>query len=163
MKSIIYLATDHAGFTHKNEIRSWLMREGYSVEDCGNFELDELDDFTDYIDKAAKAVATNPSVHKAIIFGGSGQGEAMLANRYKGVRAAVFYGPPEEIVTLSREHNDANILSIGARFVSVDMTKEAVWKWLHTNPLTDKKYARRNKKMSEITGKISNFFATEIK
>ena len=120
MKPIIFLASDHAGFEHKNIVRDWLLGEGYTVTDCGSFSLDMQDDFPDFINKAAQAVAAKPKINKGIIFGGSGQGEAILANRYMGVRATVFYGGPDEIITLSREHNDANILSIGARFVSID-------------------------------------------
>ena len=163
MKPVIYLATDHAGFEHKNNVRDWLAGEGYIVEDCGSFEHDALDDFPDFIQKAAHAVATDPINRRGIIFGGSGQGEAMLANRYKGVRATVYYGGSDEIVVLSREHNDANILSIGARFVTIDEAKAAIWKWLHTDALPDEKYKRRNKKITTITQKISDFFATEIK
>jgi ribose 5-phosphate isomerase B len=91
---------------------------------------------------------------KGIIFGGSGQGEAMLANRYPQVRAAVYYGGDEKIVALSREHNDANILSIGARFVDISHTKKVIWDWLHAEPLKQEKYQRRNHKIEVITKEI---------
>lgn len=148
----IHLATDHAGFAHKNAVRDWLLQEGYVVVDHGAMTLDPEDDFPDFIQLAAQAVAKTPAHNRAIIFGGSGQGEAMQANRYKGVRAAVFYGGPEEIVPLSREHNDANVLSIGARFVSVDKAKELIWTWLHTSPRTEEKYRRRNTKLDRSHG-----------
>jgi len=144
---VIYVATDHAGFAHKNAVRDWLIEEGYTVEDCGAHTYDALDDFPDFIQLAAQAIAAVPAKRKAIIFGGSGQGEAMQANRFRGVRAAVYYGGPEEIVTLSREHNDANVLSIGARFVTADKAKEAIWLWLHTPARTEEKYRRRNTKL----------------
>jgi len=146
----IYLATDHAGLPLKNAVKDWLVEEGFTIEDCGAYEYDPHDDFPDFIKLAAKAVAKNPKGSKAIIFGGSGQGEAMLANRFPGVRAAVYYDGPPEIVTLSRQHNDANILSIGARFISTNKAKEAIWAWLHTEALADEKYARRNQKLDEI-------------
>ncbi len=149
-KPTIYLATDHAGIEVKNEVRDWLINEGYVVEDCGASVYDAEDDYPDYIKLAAKAVSESPAGRRAIIFGGSGQGEAMQANRFKGVRAAVFYGGPADIVTLSREHNDANILSIGARFVSPDKAKEMIWSWLHTGPLEAKKYHRRNLKLDNF-------------
>lgn len=149
-KPVIYLATDHAGFEHKNAVHDWLVHEAYTVKDCGAHTFDAQDDFPDFVQVAAQAVAKAPAKSKAIIFGGSGQGEAMQANRFKGVRTAVYYGGPEEIVTLSRQHNDANVLSIGARFVSIDKAKEVIWSWLHTEALTDKKYHRRNVKLDRL-------------
>jgi ribose 5-phosphate isomerase B len=162
MKSTIHLAADHAGFELKNAVREWLMSEGCAVEDHGSHAFDAGDDFPDFIQHAARAVSVKPKRDKGIIFGGSGQGEAILANRFPGVRAAVYYGGPDEIVTLSREHNDANVLSIGARFVDENKAKEMIWKWLHTEPLTDKKYARRNTKISDVVRKISDVLAKDI-
>lgn len=146
----IYLATDHAGLELKNAVKDWLSVEGFTVEDCGAHEYDAHDDFPDYIKLAATAVAKNPQGSRAIIFGGSGQGEAMPANRFKGVRATVYYDGPPEIITLSREHNDANVLSIGARFIGADRAKEAIWNWLHTEALADEKYMRRNQKLDKL-------------
>lgn len=143
----IYLATDHAGFSHKEAVRDWLSEEGYTVIDCGATIYDEGDDFPDYISKASRAVSENPQTNVAIVFGGSGEGEAMVANRYKGVRATVYYGGDESIITLSREHNDANVLSIGARFVSIEQTKKVINNWLQTPHSPDPKYHRRNIKI----------------
>ena len=150
-ESIIELATDHAGFAHKEAVRAWLREEGFTVHDHGAFQLDPADDFPDFIAPAAAAVSARPERHCAIIFGASGQGEAILANRFAKVRAAVFYGGPDEIVALSREHNDANVLSIGARFVDIDTCKRVIWEWLHTPALADPKYARRNRKLEAAT------------
>ena len=146
----IHVATDHAGFFHKNVIMTWLQGEGYTVIDHGAAEFHELDDFPDFISTAAKAVSESGGVDRAIIFGGSGQGEAMMANRFAHVRATVYYGKDKTIPKLSRQHNDANILSIGTRFVPEDEAKEVVWEWLHTEALTDDKYARRNDKIETI-------------
>lgn len=154
-KPTIYLATDHAGFDHKNSILEFLKKEAFEVVDCGASEHDPLDDYPDYIKKAAEAISLNPNTAKAIIFGGSGQGEAMLANRFKGVRAVVYYGGDEEIIKLSREHNDSNVLSIGARFVSKDRLEKMVKLWLGTSPLSDEKYSRRIEKVENITNQIS--------
>ena len=143
----IYLASDHAGFAHKEAIKAWLESEHYPVIDEGAFVYDPEDDFTDVIARAAIAVAEAPTSRTGIIFGGSGQGEAMMANRFTGVRATVYYGGPEDIITLSREHNDANVLAIGARFVSVDEAKKVIWKWLHAPTSPNEKYARRNRKL----------------
>src|SRR5687768_1279975 len=103
----VYLATDHAGFALKNKIKDFLEKEGYMVEDCGPFEYDKDDDYPDFIKLAAEKVSQDPENSKAIILGGSGQGEAIVANKFPHVRAVVYYGGPEDIITLSREHNDS--------------------------------------------------------
>lgn len=149
----LYLATDHAGFAHKEAVREWLKHEGCTVIDVGATVYDDHDDFPDYVSIAAKAVSAEPEAKAAIIFGGSGEGEAMMANRYKGVRATVYYGGDESIIKLSREHNDANVLSIGARFVSIDQTKKVIWDWLNTAKGTDVKYQRRNLKIDATLGR----------
>mgnify|MGYP003298547406 FL=1 len=113
----IHLATDHAGLELKEKVKLYLSDLNYEVIDHGAYEYDALDDYPDFIFPCANAVSNDPE-SKGIILGGSGQGEAMAANRVKGVRAAVFYNGPDEIIKLSRQHNDANILSLGARFMS---------------------------------------------
>lgn len=147
----IHLATDHAGLSHKDAVKTWLEQEGLVVIDHGAFVLDPLDDFTDTVVLAARAVSAEPEHSRGIIFGASGQGEAMIANRLPKVRATVFYGGDTSIITLSREHNDANVLSIGARFVDIDTTKKIIWDWLHANPILEEKYQRRNEKIDELT------------
>lgn len=149
-KTTIHLATDHAGFERKNEVVAWLQEEGYVVVDHGAHTYDTEDDFPDYIKKAAEAVSKEPT-SRAVIFGGSGQGEAIVANRFPHVRATVFYGGDEDIVSLSREHNDANVLSIGARFVSFETTVRILKKWLKAPFADNPKYERRNQKIERIT------------
>jgi ribose 5-phosphate isomerase B len=151
---VIHLATDHAGFEHKEVVCRWLNDEGYKVIDHGAMKFDDQDDFPDFISLAVTEVSKKPVNNRAIIFGGSGQGEAMLANRYPHVRAVVFYGGDKSIPSLARQHNDSNVLSIGARFVSVDDTKQVVWEWLNTEKIKDGKYGRRNRKIEVITKKI---------
>jgi len=138
----IHLATDHAGFAHKEAIKEYLISQGITVIDHGARELVESDDYPDFIMPAAQAVAEDTE-SKGIIFGGSGQGEAMVANRVKGVRATVYYGGTVEIIALSREHNDANILSVGARFVSIPEAKKIIDLWLATAFTQDPKHIRR--------------------
>ena len=128
----VHLATDHAGLDLKNTIKEYLLDKGYDVTDHGAHEYDALDDYPDFIFPCARAVAAD-STSRGIILGGSGQGEAMAANRVKGVRAAVFYNGPEEIIKLSREHNNANILSLGARFMSKEEIYNVVEIWLYEN------------------------------
>ena len=125
----IHLATDHAGLELKNAIKDYLIEKGHEVTDHGAHEYDALDDYPDFIFPCADAVAADPE-SRGIILGGSGQGEAMAANRIKGVRAAVFYNGPKEIVKLSREHNNANILSLGARFMTEDEIYDVIEMWL---------------------------------
>jgi ribose 5-phosphate isomerase B len=125
----IHIATDHAGLDLKNIIRDYLISKGHEVTDHGAHEYDALDDYPDYIFPCAKAVASDLE-SRGIILGGSGQGEAMAANRVKGIRAAVFYNGPVEIVKLSREHNNANILSLGARFMTEDEIYGIIEMWL---------------------------------
>ena len=149
----VYMATDHAGLDHKDVVRDWLLAEGWSVTDFGAFVRNDEDDFPVFISQVTRIISQNPQ-QAGIIFGGSGQGEAMLANRFPNVRAGVYYGGPEEIVTLSREHNDANVLSIGARFVDIDTTKRVIWNWLHTARLEQTKYIRRNQQIAHLTKQI---------
>lgn len=147
----INLATDHAGLELKNAVKVWLESEGYTVTDHGAHHFDADDDFPDFIQKAAQVVSRASATNRAIIFGGSGQGEAMAANRFPHVRATVYYGGPEEIIELSREHNDANILSIGARFVDEALAKKVIWNWLHAPAGTHPRFDRRNQKIERLS------------
>ena len=142
----IGLAADHAGYELKEELKDFIESMGHTVKDFGATELDEDDDYPDFIQPAAEAVA-NEKVDKAIVLGGSGQGEAMVANRIKGVRAAVFYGGIRNIIRLSREHNDANILSLGAGFIDEETAKEVVQMWLEADFSDEERHARRIKKL----------------
>ncbi len=147
----IYLGTDHAGFYHKELVKAFLAKEMmYAVVDKGAFAYDETDDYPDFIAPVATSVARdreNGQESYGIIFGGSGQGEAIVANRVRGVRCAVYYGPPRDIIALSREHNDANMLSIGARFVTKDDLVEIVRVWLTTSFSYAQRHKRRIKKI----------------
>ena len=140
----IYIATDHAGFELKNRLKEFLQSNNYDVEDCGALVFDSLDDYPDFILPAAKKVSENKN-SKGIILGGSGQGEAMAANRIKGIRAIVYYGGPKEIVKLSRMHNNANIISFGARFVSFEQAVEVLKIWLSEEFEGGRHEARINK------------------
>ena len=111
----------------------------------GAHEYDALDDYPDFIFPCARAVAADPS-SRGNILGGSGQGEAMAANRIKGVRAAVFYNGPKEIIKLSREHNNANILSLGARFMSEEEIYKIIELWLE-EPFEGGRHERRIAKL----------------
>lgn len=146
---MIVLATDHAGFTHKEALKKHLEEQGQEVLDIGT-DSDESCDYPDFIIPAAENVAASVG-NRGIIFGGSGQGEAMAANRIKGVRATVFYGGSEDILELSKTHNNANILSIGARFVSIDEMIRVVDKWLSIDFPGDERHVRRIQKIDDLS------------
>lgn len=161
----VFLASDHAGYKLKQSLLPYLASLGYDVEDLGAYADDPEDDYPDYISKVAMEVSRNPEEARGIVLGGSGQGEAIVSNRFKEVRAAVFYGPAVahgsvdaegrvsdekfEIVKLAREHNDANVLSIGARFVGSDDAEEAVKLFLETHFSGEARHARRIKKIED--------------
>lgn len=146
----VFLGADHAGFALKEQIKRWLVAQGCEVEDRGAFSLDPEDDYPDFIAPVAQAVSEDPVNRRGIVLGGSGQGEAMVANRFAGVRAAVYYGGSEDIVALSREHNDANVLALGARFVSEEEAIAAVERWLATPFSGDERHVRRIKKIDVL-------------
>jgi ribose 5-phosphate isomerase B len=141
----IHLAADHAGFEYKEALKSHLLERNYEVIDHGNTKLDENDDYPDYVTDFAKAVAHDVE-SKGVVFGGSGEGEAMCANRIVGARAVVYYGGNKDILTFSRLHNNANILSIGARFMTVDEMNESVDLWLGVEFSHEERHIRRLEK-----------------
>ena len=144
----IYIASDHAGFEMKNTLVSYIQSLGYDVEDMGAYVYDRTDDYPDFIIPCGKAISEDAG-SVGIVLGGSGQGEAIVANRIKGIRAVVYYGGNTEIPKLAREHNDANVLSLGARFVSVDEAKEAVQLFLSTDFSHDERHIRRITKIDK--------------
>ena len=149
MKQKIFLGSDHAGYNLKEEIKKYLQKEGYDVEDKGAYSLNPKDDYPDFIFPVAKEVAKNPN-SRGIIFGASGQGEAIAANKIKGIRAALYYGSNLEIVKLSRIHNDSNMLSLGARFINKKEALEAVKLWLDTGFSNEEKHMNRIKKLDKF-------------
>lgn len=170
----IYIGSDHAGFELKEELRKFLEMQEYEVIDHGAYEFDAEDDYPDFIFPVAKDVALDPDA-LGIVLGGSGQGEAIAANRIPGIRAVVFNGQyqppvnydeysetdreiPDEII-LSREHNDANILSLGARFLSVEEAKEALTLWLETEFSGEPRHMRRIQKLDQL--QVDNDFSFE--
>ncbi len=143
----VFFASDHAGFELKEKLKEYAAGLGYEIKDFGAFTYDEKDDYPDFVRKVAEAVADDPEHSRGIILGGSGQGEAMVANRFKNVRAAVLNHFSEEIIKLSREHNDANVLSLGARFLGEEEAKKAVKLWLETKFSGEERHKRRIRKI----------------
>jgi ribose 5-phosphate isomerase B len=142
----VYIASDHAGFELKQVLADFLRVEGREVEDMGPPTLEPQDDYPDYILPLARRVAAEEG-SVGIVLGGSGEGEAMAANRVPGARAAEYYGGDTEVVRVSREHNNANILSLGARFVSADEAKAALALFLSTPFSGDERHERRIEKL----------------
>lgn len=149
----LFLAFDHAGYELKEKLKVFLIEEGHEVEDCGAFTYDKDDDYPDFIRPCAEKVAATPGSF-GIIGGASGQGEAMVANRVPGVRAALYYGDPDRVQTdmagkeldmiaSTRQHNNANVLSIGARFLSEDQIKEKIRLFLATPFSDEERHQRR--------------------
>lgn len=156
----IYFASDHTGFELKNTLLDYVQNElGHEIEDCGAFSYDETDDYPDFVKLAAKKVSENAG-DMAIVLGGTGEGEAMVANRHNGVRAAVYYGGTDtkpdikgdnlSVVEASRSHNNANVLSLGARFLDEKVAKAVVKKFLETSFSEDERHVRRLKKIDDL-------------
>ena len=170
----IYFAADHAGFELKNALIEYVKELGHEGEDCGAFKLDEADDYPTFISVAARKLSADVEKgqdSRAVVIGASGQGEAIVANRFKGVRCVLYYGPafakasdgqwkPIEqvdaagkrldMLASSRMHNDANALSLGARFLSTDEAKAALAGWLSAGYSGEERHARRIKQIDEI-------------
>ena len=142
----IFIASDHAGFELKQKLLEHLQSRGRDVIDLGPPELNPDDDYPLTLLPVAKKVAKTKG-SAGIVIGGSGQGEAIEVNRTKGVRAAVYYGGPQEIIKLSRRHNDANVLALGARFVSLKEAIDAVELWLSTPFSNEERHTRRVKEL----------------
>jgi ribose 5-phosphate isomerase B len=146
----IFIGSDHAGFELKKTLVEYLHDLGHDVRDMGAHEYDAGDDYPDFILPVAREVSHHPEKLRGIVIGGSGQGEAMCANKVYGIRAAVYYGGNRDIIKLSREHNDANVLSLAARFVNPEEAKGAVKLWLETKFSGEERHKRRILKMYSI-------------
>lgn len=147
---MIFLASDHAGLNLKKKI-GFLFREmNIEYNDMGPYQFDENDDYPDYILPAARKISEHPDHHLGIFIGGSGQGEAIAANKVKGIRADVYYGGPKDLIYLQRTHNNANVLSLGARFLSEMQAAEAVKLWLGTDFSKEERHIRRINKINSF-------------
>lgn len=154
----IYFAADHAGFGLKQELITFLReRRTYEIEDCGALTYDADDDYPGIIADAARKLSADVSAgldSRAILIGGSGQGEAMAANRFKGVRAAVFYGwQPAvqtditgelfDMIVAARRHNNANALALGAHFITIPDAERAISEFILQDFLNEIRHERR--------------------
>lgn len=161
----VYIAADHAGFELKNVLSSFVRDElGHDVEDCGASVFDPADDYPDIIADAARKLSSDAArgiESRAILIGASGQGEAIVANRFKGVRAVVFYGGDGKqidgtgqslsMIVSTRSHNDANALSLGARFIDMHRAQEAVREWLLAPFSQEERHVRRIRRIDALS------------
>lgn len=152
----VYISSDHAGYQLKEELKPLMTKLGFEVIDKGPFIFDESDDYPDFVKLVAKEISMSPSDF-GIIIGASGQGEAIVANRFKNVRAVVYYGGKSYqkdisgnklgLITSTRNHNDANILSLGARFLTERRAEKAVKLFLQTPFSKEERHLRRIRKI----------------
>ena len=160
----VYFASDHAGFQLKEALIPHVRSLGYEVKDVGPVALKPDDDYPSCVRPAIQAILKDMQVDlhsRAIILGGSGQGEAIVANRFHGIRAAVYYGIGGEqtdsegrkinIIESVRLHNDTNVLSLGARFITEEEARVVVQLWLELPFSDEEKHKRRVKQIDEVT------------
>ncbi|MBC7981723.1 RpiB/LacA/LacB family sugar-phosphate isomerase [Candidatus Parcubacteria bacterium] len=149
----IVIASDHAGFELKKYLVNSLQDKGYDVIDMGNTVYSETDDYPDYIKMVGEYISehNNPKQYRGIVIGGSGQGENICANKFSHVRSVLIYGNDRglntEIAKLSRQHNNANVLSLGARFIETDHALEVVQIWLDEEFSNEERHIRRLSKI----------------
>lgn len=167
----VYLGSDHAGYFLKENVKAFLQKSGYEVVDCGAYTQENSDDYPLFVGKAAEGVSKDPN-SRGIVFGGSGQGEAIVANKYRLVRCALFCAPcvpsscvdvngkisndPFEIIRLTREHNDANMLSLSARFLKGEEAIKAVAIFLETPFSNEERHVRRIEQIRQLEEEIQN-------
>ncbi len=140
----VHLGSDHAGLELKDHLTTWLIDHGYEVIDHGPFIYDALDDYPCFCLRAAQGVASDRAEGQqsmGVVIGGSGNGEQMAANKVEGIRCALAWS--EETASLAREHNDANVVSVGGRMHSVEDMTRFVEVFLSTPFTEDERHVRR--------------------
>lgn len=144
----IYIGSDHAGYELKRHLISYLSTLYHESYDCGPYEYQHDDDYPDYVSKVAREVAQDPD-SMGIVIGKNGQGEAIVANRFPNVRCMVFYGGSKHMITLAREHDNANMISFGADFLTTDEAKKALELFVHTRFTEEERHIRRIEKIED--------------
>jgi ribose 5-phosphate isomerase B len=136
----VHIGGDHAAYEMQRDLVAWLTEEGHEVVDHGPAGYDELDDYPVFVLRAAEAVAADPA-SMGVVLGGSGNGEQMAANKVSGIRAALAWSP--ELAALSRKHNDARVVSVGARMHSLEEGRAIVGAFLATTFSGEERHQRR--------------------
>jgi len=145
---MLYLAADHRGFQLKEALKKYLVERGFEVEDVGAFGYDKDDDYVDFARIASEKIIQNPNIHQGIFICGSGVGMEVVADKYKGLHAAL--GVDVSSAIQSREHGNTNVLVLGADYLTEDQVKEIVSAWLATPFSGEERHVRRLKKIEEI-------------
>lgn len=148
---MIYIATDHRGFQLKEAIKKSLLERGIGVEDMGALAYDSSDDYVDFAAAAAAKISENPAEHKGIFICRSGHGVDIVANKFRGVRAALCWNT--QVAKQSREHDDANVLVLAADWLDEAQAQEIVSVWLGASFSGEDRHIRRLKKIEEIERK----------
>jgi ribose 5-phosphate isomerase B len=125
----VAIGSDHAGFEYKENLKNWLLKNGYEVKDFGTFSTESAD-YPDFAHPVADAVETKQS-EMGILICGSANGVAITANKHAGIRAAICWN--EELASLSRQHNNANVICLPARYITYDLAEKITDRFLHEN------------------------------
>jgi ribose 5-phosphate isomerase B len=139
----VAIGSDHAGFEYKEKLKSWLLKNGYEVKDFGTYSSESAD-YPDFAHPVAESVESKDDTLGVLICG-SANGVAITANKHEGVRAAICWN--EELAALSRQHNNANIVCLPARYISYDLAEKITDRFLHEN-FEGGRHARRVSKIS---------------
>lgn len=144
---MIYIGADHRGYQLKEKIRNYLVRLGYEIKDVGAHHYAQRDDYPDFGKEVAKKVSRNPEKNKGILICGSGIGMDVLANKFKNVSSALVFH--EKVAKTSREHNNANVLSLASDFLSEEKAKKIVKIWLEAKFSGVERHKRRLAKIKK--------------
>lgn len=145
----VFIAADHRGFKLKNELVEYLQEQDIRVEDFGNYQLDPLDDYVDFVNKVAQAVQQDPNNNRGIVVCGSGIGVAIAANRHTHIYCGVAFSVDE--VIHGRENDHINALAIASDYTDFETAKTYIDAFLHTEPKMEEKYLRRIRKLDHLS------------
>lgn len=155
----IFIGTDHAGFVLKEKLVTFLKAQGHEVVDKGAYDYNEDDDYPDFVIPVAREVSKNPDpdMVRGIVMGATGEGEAIVANKFPHVRAVIYYGnahsvvdDESDVIERSRAHNNSNVLSLAARYLTEEIMTNAVGLWLNTPFSGGERHIRRLAKIDQI-------------
>lgn len=144
----LYIGSDHRGFRMKQDLLLWFQQNGYEVTDVGTHAQNEDDDYTDYAEHLARAVAEDPSNRRGILLCGSGVGMAVAANKIAGIRAALIHSI--DIARMARTDDDINVLALGSDFISSDTAESVIKTFLTTQFSGAERHIRRIEKISKL-------------
>lgn len=144
----IYLGADHRGFELKEQVKAWLLENGYEIEDVGDFQFDPDDDYVDYALKVAESIEGSSANSRGILLCGSGHGVDIVANRFPHVRAILGFN--DQVTVQGREHEDANILVLPAEWVAPEAAMERVRLFLETDKVENTNYDRRRMRIATL-------------